>query len=52
MGRSYAELLPELRGISVNPCIIFYRLIKDDVEIIRVVNGYRDLESLFSESEI
>jgi len=52
MGRSYAELLPELRGISVNPYIIFYRLIKDDVEIIRVVNGYRNLESLFSESEI
>ncbi|MBD2568470.1 type II toxin-antitoxin system RelE/ParE family toxin [Anabaena lutea] len=52
MGRSYAELSPELRGISVNPYIIFYRLIKDDVEIIRVVNGYRNLESLFSESEI
>ncbi|MDB9309707.1 type II toxin-antitoxin system RelE/ParE family toxin [Aphanizomenon sp. CS-733/32] len=48
MGRSYAEILPELRGISVNPYIIFYRLIKDDVEIIRVVNGYRNLESLFS----
>ncbi|MBD2137849.1 type II toxin-antitoxin system RelE/ParE family toxin [Anabaena sp. FACHB-1237] len=52
MGRSYAELSPELRGISVNPYIIFYRLIKDDVEIIRVVNRYRNLESLFSESEI
>lgn len=48
MGRIYAELLPELRGISVNPYIIFYRLIEDEVEIIRVVNGYRDLESLFS----
>jgi toxin ParE1/3/4 len=48
MGRSYAELSPELRGISVSPYIIFYRLIKDEVEIIRVVNGYRNLESLFS----
>ena len=48
MGRSYAELLPELREISVNPYIIIYRLIKDDVEIIRVVNGYRNIESLFS----
>lgn len=49
MGRSYAELLPELRGIFINPYVIlfyfiFYRLIKK--EIIRVVNGY--LESLFS----
>ncbi|WP_143046397.1 type II toxin-antitoxin system RelE/ParE family toxin [Trichormus sp. NMC-1] len=25
MGRSYAELSPELRGISTNPYIIFYR---------------------------
>ncbi|AFZ57483.1 type II toxin-antitoxin system RelE/ParE family toxin [Anabaena sp. PCC 7938] len=28
IGRSYAELSPELRGISVNPYIIFYRLIQ------------------------
>ncbi|WP_353932163.1 type II toxin-antitoxin system RelE/ParE family toxin [Okeanomitos corallinicola TIOX110] len=48
MGRIYAELLPELRGISVNPYIIFYRLIEDEVEIVRVVNGYRNIESLFS----
>ncbi|HLO84099.1 MAG TPA: type II toxin-antitoxin system RelE/ParE family toxin [Nostocaceae cyanobacterium] len=51
MGRSYAELSPELRGVTLNDYIIFYRLISNEVEIIRVVNGYRNLESLFSDSD-
>ncbi|MDY6783857.1 MAG: hypothetical protein SW833_15160 [Cyanobacteriota bacterium] len=30
--------------------IIFYRVVDDGVEIVRVVSGRQDLESLFSES--
>ncbi|MBD1928276.1 type II toxin-antitoxin system RelE/ParE family toxin [Trichocoleus sp. FACHB-90] len=51
MGRDYAEIEPSLRGLPVDGYIILYRVIEDGVEIVRVVSGYRSLESLFSESD-
>ena len=42
---------PSLRGLPLASYIIFYRIIDDGIEIIRVVSGYRDLESLFLEDE-
>ena len=50
MGRSYADVEPSLRGIPLDGYIILYRVMADGVEIVRVVSGYRNLESLFSES--
>ena len=50
MGRSYDDIKPSLRGLPLAGYIIFYRIIDDGIEIIRVVSGYRDLESLFLES--
>ena len=49
MGRSYAKIEPSLRGIPLDGYIILYRLMENGVEIVRVVNGYRNLESLFEE---
>ncbi|NEP56881.1 MAG: type II toxin-antitoxin system RelE/ParE family toxin [Symploca sp. SIO2G7] len=49
MGRSYAEVEPSLRGVPLEGYIILYRVIENGVEIVRVVNGYRDLTSLFSD---
>lgn len=51
MGRSYDDIAPELRGVPIEGYIMLYRLIEDGVEIVRVVSGYRNLESLFSESD-
>jgi toxin ParE1/3/4 len=51
MGRSYAEIEPTLRGVLLDKYIILYRLIEDGIEIVRVVSGYRDLESLFSDND-
>lgn len=51
IGRSYADIEPSLRGVPLEGYIILYRVIEDGVEIVRVVSGYRDLESLFSESD-
>lgn len=51
MGRNYNELNSSLRGIPLHNYIIFYRVIKENIEIIRVVSGYRKLNSLFSENE-
>ena len=48
MGRSYDDLKQSLRGLNFDKYIIFYRIIDDGIEIVRVVSCYRDLDSLFS----
>ena len=49
MGRSYAYIKPSLRGLPLNGYIIIYQVMYDGVEILRVVNGRQDLESLFTD---
>ncbi|MBD2458619.1 type II toxin-antitoxin system RelE/ParE family toxin [Nostoc sp. FACHB-87] len=49
MGRSYANIKHDLRGVPLNGYIILYRIIDSGIEIVRVVSGYRNLESLFAE---
>ncbi len=51
MGRSYEKLESQLRGVPIDGYIIFYRPVDDHIEVIRIVSGYRKLESLFSESD-
>jgi toxin ParE1/3/4 len=46
-GKSYAEIRPDLRGLSLSGYIIFYKLLEDGIEILRVVSGRRNLRSLF-----
>ena len=50
MGRSRSELLPGLRSFTFSGYIIFYRLIAEGIEIVRVIKGSRDVEALFRES--
>jgi toxin ParE1/3/4 len=49
MGRSYAELAPQLRGVLLQKHVIFYRSFENGVEIIRVIGGCRDLTSFFEQ---
>jgi len=49
MGRSYAYIKPSLRGLPLDGYIIIYQVIDDGIEILRVVNGRQDLESLFTD---
>jgi toxin ParE1/3/4 len=48
-GRTYHHIKPFLRGLPIDGYIIFYRVIDDTVEILRVVNGRQDLNTLFSD---
>jgi toxin ParE1/3/4 len=50
-GRSRNELRPGLRSIAVGPYILFYRIIDGQPEIVRVLDGRRDLENIFSNDE-
>lgn len=47
MGKSFSRLSPNLRGFVVENYIVFYYPREDGIDIVRVVSGYRDLESLF-----
>lgn len=51
MGKSYEQLSANLRGFNIEEYIIFYYPREDGIDIARVISGYRDLESLFLESE-
>ena len=51
MGRSYDDIKSSLRGLPLAGYVIFYRVVDDGIEIVRVVSGYRDLESLFLQDE-
>jgi toxin ParE1/3/4 len=49
-GKSYAQVRADLRGLPLESYIIFYRVLDDGVEILRVVSGRRNFPSLFEES--
>jgi toxin ParE1/3/4 len=50
LGRKRDELYPGLRSLPLEDYLILYRSIQGEVEVIRVVSGYRDLKALFLEN--
>ena len=50
-GKSYESIRPGLRGLSFERYIIFYRILEDGIEILRVVSGRRNFPSLFEDSD-
>lgn len=47
MGKSYEDISPDLRGILVMGYVLLYKLAGEDVVIVRVVSGHRNLEKIF-----
>ena len=47
MGREQHKLLVNLRSVAVKGYIIFYQPLENGVEILRVLHGSRDVESIF-----
>lgn len=47
MGRERPELAPGLRSHVVGHHVIFYRLFEGELEVVRVLDGIRDLPPLF-----
>lgn len=52
MGRLRDELTEGLRSFPVGRYVIFYRIVQDGVEIVRVLHGARDLDSIFRPGEV
>jgi toxin ParE1/3/4 len=51
LGRQRDEILPGLRSLPMDNYLILYMAIGQDVEIFRVVSGYRDLSALFTDAD-
>ncbi|MBO3457569.1 type II toxin-antitoxin system RelE/ParE family toxin [Aetokthonos hydrillicola Thurmond2011] len=51
IGSRRDELYPNLRSVTLEDYLIFYRLVPGGIEVMRVVGGYRDLEALFAEND-
>lgn len=52
MGQSCDNFEGGLRSFPVEDYLIFYRPIEGGVEIVRIVSGYRDLETVFLTEDI
>ncbi|MDB9518714.1 type II toxin-antitoxin system RelE/ParE family toxin [Roseofilum reptotaenium CS-1145] len=51
MGKNYPEIMPNLKGLILDNYLVFYQIKLEEVEIVRVVSGYRDLESVFVDDD-
>ena len=49
IGRKRDELYPGSRSLPYEQYLIFYRLINDEIEVLRIVSGYQDLTALFDD---
>ena len=50
-GKSYPEIRADLRGLLLEGYIIFYIVLDDGIEILRIVSGRRNLPSIFDDSQ-
>ena len=48
LGRTRSELVPGLRSIVIDPHVVFYRISRTAIEIVRVVHQREDIETMFS----
>ena len=48
-GRARDDVRPGLRSIAARPHVVFYRVIDDAAEIVRILDGRRDVEEIFAD---
>jgi toxin ParE1/3/4 len=48
MGRGRDELRPGLRSWVVAPYVVFYVIVEDSIEVVRVLHGARNIEAILS----
>ncbi|MCK6451654.1 MAG: type II toxin-antitoxin system RelE/ParE family toxin [Alphaproteobacteria bacterium] len=51
-GRSRDELRPGYRSIAATPHVMFYRVVGGDAEILRVLDGRRDIEDILADDDL
>ena len=51
VGRSRNELRAGFRSLAASPHVVFYRVVDDVPEIVRVLDGRQDIEEVFAERD-
>ena len=49
VGRARDEIRPGLRSVLVSPHVVFYRVNDEIAQIVRILDGRRDIEDIFAE---
>jgi toxin ParE1/3/4 len=47
-GRARGEVRPSLRSFAAPPHVVFYRIVNDTPQIVRVLDGRQDIEEEFA----
>lgn len=47
-GRGRDELRPGLRSFAATPHVVFYRVVDDTPQVVRVLDGRQDIEEKFA----
>lgn len=47
-GRARNEVRPRLRSFAATPHVVFYRVVNDTPQIVRVLDGRQDIEEKFA----
>jgi toxin ParE1/3/4 len=51
MGQGCDYLAASLRSFTVGSYLIFYRILDEGIEIVRIIHGSQDIEQIFKEVE-
>lgn len=51
LGRARDELLPGLRSIAFKSYVIFFHYVEEDVEVVTIIHGARDIEAHFNDAQ-
>ena len=47
MGRARPDLRPDLRSFPIGTHVVYYRVLPDALEVVRVLHGRRDVDAIF-----
>ena len=51
LGRRRPELSPDIRSLTVGRYVVFYLPLSRGIEVVRVLHGSRDIESIFENEQ-
>jgi toxin ParE1/3/4 len=51
LGRCRPELAPDIRSFTVGRYVVFYLPLSRGIEVVRVLHGSRDIDSIFEHEE-
>ena len=51
LGRRRPELAPNIRSLTVGRYVVFYLPLSRGIEVVRVLHGSRDIESIFENEQ-